>query len=131
MNDIEVPYIQFEDVINGYEDDQFFGPIVKALNDEWPDDQKQKLKLEKMLPMFEYKDKKVEVHYGKICVSRKFVSTFLGIAHDSKLGGHFKLTKMLSRLKNFHWRHKTRDVKEIRCWFSEMFSSSRTRIRTS
>jgi len=110
VNDVEVPYIQFEDVISGYEDDQFFGPILRALSDEWPDDPKQKLKLEKMLPMFEYKDKRL-TYNGKICVPRKCVSTILGIAHDSQLGGHFKLTKTLSRLTNFHWRHKTRDVK--------------------
>ena len=60
VNDVEVPYIQFEDLINGYEDDQFFGPIVKALNDEWPDDPKQRMKLEKMLPLFEFKDKKLK-----------------------------------------------------------------------
>ena len=78
VNDIDVPYIQFEDVINRYEDYQFFGPIVKALNEEWPNDPKQKLKLEKMLPMFEYKDKRLK-HYGKICVPRKCVSKILGL----------------------------------------------------
>ena len=111
VNDVEVPYIQFEEVISGYEDDQFFGPIVKALNDECPDHPKKKLRIERILPMFEYRDKKLKYN-GKVCVPRKCVSTILGIAHDSRLSGHFKLTKTLSRLSNFHWRHKTRDVRK-------------------
>ena len=60
VNDVEVPYIQFEDAISGYEDDQFFGPIVRALNDKWPDDPKKRLRIERILPMFEYKDKKLK-----------------------------------------------------------------------
>ena len=54
VNDVEVPYIQFEYVISGYEDDQFFGPIVRAMDDKWPDDPKMKLKIEKMMPCLLY-----------------------------------------------------------------------------
>lgn len=43
---------------------------------------------------------------------RNFVSTTLGIGHDSIVGGHFKFAKNLSRLNNYHWRHETRDVKK-------------------
>ena len=80
------------------------------MSDEWPDDPKQKLKIEKILPMFTYYEKKLK-YKGMICVPRKCVSTVLDIAHDSRLGGHFKLTKTLSRLTKFYWRHKVRDVK--------------------
>lgn len=111
VNDVEVPYIQFYDVISEYENDQFFGPIVRALSDKWPDDPKMRLKIEKMLPIFEYLDKKLKYN-GKICVPRECVRTVFGIAHDSQLGGHFKLAKNLSRLTNFYWRHKTSDMRK-------------------
>ena len=51
-NDVEVPYIRHDDVITRYDEDQFFGPIVKAMNGEWPSDEYQRQKLEKILPMF-------------------------------------------------------------------------------
>lgn len=111
VNDVEIPYIEFDDVISGYEDDQFFGPIVKALNDKWPDDEKQKLKIEKLLPSFKFVGKRL-LYMNKVCVPRKCVSTILDIAHDSRISGHFKFAKTMSRLSNFHWRHKTRDVKK-------------------
>ena len=110
VNDVEVPYIDFENVISGYEDDQFFGPIVKALKDKWPKEQKQRLKIEKLIPLFKFEGKKL-LYMNKVCVPRKCVSTVLGIAHDSRLAGHFKFAKTMSRLSNFHWRHKARDVK--------------------
>ena len=111
VNDVEVPYIEFSNIINGYEDDQFFGPILRAMKGEFPEDQKQRLKIEKILPMFTYDGKRLK-YQGKICVPRKNVSGILDIAHDSKLGGHFKFAKTMSRLSNFHWRHKARDIKK-------------------
>ena len=111
VNDVEVPHIKFEDVIFGYEEDQFFGPIIRALRNEWPDNPKNRLKLEKLVPLFKLENKKL-FYMNKVCVPRKCVSTLLQIAHDSQLGGHFKFAKTLSRLSNFHWRHKARDVKQ-------------------
>jgi len=110
VNDVEIPFIRFEDVISGYEEDQFFGPVVEALLDKWPEDAIEKLKLEKMLPMFRLDGKRL-LYNGKVCVPRRCVATVLGIAHDARVGGHFKFAKTLSRLANFHWRHKARDVK--------------------
>lgn len=34
VNDVEVLFIKFDDVMFGYEDDQFFEQIMKALGDE-------------------------------------------------------------------------------------------------
>jgi len=101
VNDVEVPYIQFDNVISGYEEDQFFGPIMKALDNEWPKDQKQKLKIEKLLPLFKREGKKL-LYMNKVCVPRKSVSTILRFAHDSLVAGHFKFAKTMSRLSNFH-----------------------------
>lgn len=36
INVIEIPYIEFSEVINGYDDDQFFEPFVQALNGKSP-----------------------------------------------------------------------------------------------
>ena len=110
VNDVEIPYIKFDDVISGYDEDQFFGPVVRALKDEWPENPKEAEKLKRMLPMFTMEGVKL-LYNGKVCVPRKSVSTILHIAHDSRVGGHFKFAKTMSRLSNFHWRHKTRDVK--------------------
>jgi len=111
VNDVEVPFIKFEDVIQDYEDDQLFGPILKALEGKYPKDPKEKYRLEQLLPYFELKDRKL-FYNGKLCVPRKSVSTILQIAHDSRVGGHFKFAKTMSRLSNFHWKHKSRDVKK-------------------
>lgn len=83
---------------------------MNASGDKWPDDSKQKLKLEKLLPSFKFADREL-LNLNETRLPRKCVSTLLVIAHDSKLGGHFKTAKTLSRLSNFHWRHKARDVK--------------------
>ena len=111
-NTLEVPFIRFEEVIKEYKEDQFFGPVVDGLDGKWPTDVMKKLKLENILPMFR-KDGQRLLYNGKVCVPRRCVSTILGIAHNARVGGHFKFTKTLSRLSNFHWRHKARDVKTV------------------
>lgn len=111
VNAIDVPFINFKDVIGSYDEDQFFKPIVRALNGEWPETPKEKKRIEELLPMFKLEDDKLLCN-GKLCVPRKSVSTILQMAHDSRVGGHFKFAKTMSRLINFHWRHKSRDVKK-------------------
>ena len=111
LNSLEVPFIEFEDVVTRYDDDQFFGPVVKALNGDFPDDKIQRYKIEKILPMFRKEGSRL-FYNGKLCVPRRSVSTILQLAHDSKIGGHFKFLKTLSRLTKFHWRHKSRDVRK-------------------
>jgi len=110
VNDVEVPYIDIEEIISNYDEDQFFGPVVRAMKGTWPKDPKEALRLEKVLPMFKMNGVKL-LYNGKLCVPRKSVASVLQIAHDSRLGGHFKFAKTMSRLSNFHWRHKSRDVK--------------------
>lgn len=41
----------------------------------------------------------------------KSVSIVLDIAHDSRIGGHLKFAKSMSRLGNYRWRHKAHDKK--------------------
>ena len=55
-NDVEMPYVKHDEVITRYDEDQFFRPTVKAMEDKWPDDQIQRLKPEKILPMFKKDD---------------------------------------------------------------------------
>ena len=119
LNDVEVLGVDFEDFIPSYEEDQFFGLIVKAMNRDWPKENEKKLTLKKILPLLERENKKLYYH-GLLYVPRKSVSNLLQMAHDSKISGHFALGKTLSRLKRYHWRHKVRDVRNyirgcIRC----------------
>ena len=101
VNDVEVPKISFDDVIDGYEDDQFFGPILKAMNGEWPSSDKERFKMEKLIPLFNIEGKRL-LYNGKFCVPRRSVSKILHIAHDFRISGHFKFAKTMSRLSNFH-----------------------------
>jgi len=110
INVMEVPYIEIGDIIESYDSDQFFGPVVKALKGEWPNNEKERIKLEKLVPMFKKEGQKL-LYTGRLCVPRKSVSRILDLAHDCKTSGHFKFAKTMSRLENFHWRHKSRDVK--------------------
>lgn len=36
----------------------------------------------------------------------------LELAHDSKVAGHFAFSKTLARLAEFHWKHKTKQVRQ-------------------
>lgn len=60
--------------------------------------------------MFE-KDEGRLLYRGNLCVPKRSVSNILQMAHESKIAGHFEVSKTLSRLENYHWRHKGRDVK--------------------
>ena len=46
----------------------------------------------------------------EIRVPRKLLSRVLQIAHDAKTAGHFEFSKTTSRLRLFHWKHKSKDV---------------------
>lgn len=52
------------------------------------------------------------LYLGKLCIPRAAVSTILLMAHDANTAGHFGYTKTMSRLDNYHWRYKSRDVKK-------------------
>ena len=110
INDVEVPSIDVNDVLSDYEGDQFFGRVVRALQGEWPEDDTQRRTVEKIIPMFKRDGSKLMYH-GKLCVPRKSVSNVLQLAHDLKSSGHFGFSKTLSRLDGYHWKHKSRDVK--------------------
>lgn len=107
VNDVELLFTKFGGVIFEHKDDRFFRPIVKALGDEWPNDSKQRLKLEKLLLLSKLTDKKF-LCLNKTWAPGKFLCSLLVIAHDSKPGGHFKFAKTLSRLSILHWQHKAR-----------------------
>ena len=74
-----------------------------------PDPVKRK-KFEKLATQFHLDGNKL-IYEGKICVPRKSVKTVLHMAHDCKIAGHFGFYKTLTILKNFYWKHKSRDIK--------------------
>jgi len=111
FNALDIPKIEFEAILGNYENDQFFGPIVKALEGAESSNGKQNEFIKRVLPMFE-RDGARLLYQGKLCVPRRAVSSILHMAHDSKIAGHFGFSKTMSRLENYHWRHKGRDVKK-------------------
>lgn len=109
FNAVEVPFIAIEEVLGSYEEDQFFGPILKALRNGWPQDEVKKNQVQMLLPSFRHERKKL-FYFDKLCIPRKAVAKILELAHDSTIGGHFRFAKTISRLAKYHWRHKSRDV---------------------
>lgn len=99
INDIEVPYFNFENVMSRYEEDECLGPVLKALNCQWPIEEKKKVRLEKHVPIHKLHGRRL-MYNGKICVPRKSVSTILEAAHDSKNGGHFQFARRCRRSVN-------------------------------
>lgn len=49
FNEIEVPFIQFEDFIGECDKDQLFGQIVKAFSNNRPDNLKEMFRLKQLL----------------------------------------------------------------------------------
>lgn len=111
VNAVDIMKIKTEDVLGSYEDDQFYGPLLKVMNGVKLPNEFQQKKFEKLTPFFQLKGSKI-FYDGKLCVPRKAVSNVLQLAHDAKISGHFGYYKTMSRLKSFHWKHKTRDIKE-------------------
>lgn len=59
MNNLSVESLEFylpENFIQNYIDDKIFGSMCNGLNGKLPDDPKQHLKVEKVLPFFQLKD---------------------------------------------------------------------------
>ncbi len=110
VNVLEVLNIDIDDIIGGYEDDKFYGAILKGLKGEEISDEMLKRKVEKLLPLFHLDGNKL-LYQGKLCVPRKAIATIMQLAHDAKTAGHFGYFKTLSRLKNYHWKNKSRDVR--------------------
>ena len=111
LNAAEVPHFDRSEIVKNYESDQFFGPVVRAMRDVWPENVVARKQIERMLQYFEKEKDGCLMYQGRVCLPRKSISGILQIAHDSKLGGHFGLAKTISRLSGFHWRHMLRDVR--------------------
>ena len=110
FNNVDILSFDTKFIEEHYEKDQFLGPISRALDDDWPEDLKLKDKLQRIINSFQRRDSLI-FYETKLCIPRKAIPTVLQIAHDAKSAGHFGTAKTLSRLQNYHWKHKTRDVK--------------------
>ena len=109
-NNMEVNAVEWGiDFSEHYEDDQLFGPVVRALKGTFPRDKISKDRLSRILHLFRWQNRGL-VYKGKLCVPRRCVRDILYEAHDSKIAGHFAFGKTLARLAHFHWKSKTRDV---------------------
>lgn len=97
------------DFAQHYEQDQLFGPILKALDGEWPKERVKKEKVSRLLHLFR-KSEGLLLYKDKICVPRRVVRDLLYQAHDVRVSGHFATGKTLARLDKYHWKGKARDV---------------------
>lgn len=52
VNDVDVLKVDLEGVIDGYEDDNFFGPWTRVMNGEELKDKIKEKKLQKLAPLF-------------------------------------------------------------------------------
>lgn len=71
-------------------------PISQDLDGNWPKDEKERVKLKELIPMFWTESKRLLCN-RKLCGPRTFVSFTLDIAHDSRSGGQLKFTNTLSK----------------------------------
>lgn len=83
---------------------------MQTFDGNLPKEAEEEKKLEKLIPMFRMEEERLFSN-GRLCVPGNSVSKLLGIAQDSRIGGHFQFPKTISKLRNIHWRHKARDVK--------------------
>lgn len=105
---MEVPFVKFSGVISCYENDQFFGHVVRALDGNWSEDGKEGLKLGTLIPLFDI-EKELTLYNGKLCAPRKCVSTVLDIVPE--IVGNIKFSKTVSELNNYNWRRKAQYIK--------------------
>lgn len=98
--------------LEAYDDDQAFGALFRRFNKEWSSEPKEKRSVELLKPLFQKKDNKV-MYKGRACVPRKAVRELIELAHEGRLVGHFKCTNTLGRLSNYHWKHKSRNVRKF------------------
>ena len=111
INDLEVLRMDSEDIFDQYEEDDFYGPLLKVMDGHDLSDKIKDRKFKNLMNMF-HRDGRKLLYQGKLCVPRKAVRDVLHLAHDAKVAGHFGYFKTLSRLGNFYWKHKSRDVKK-------------------
>ena len=72
-------------LLDHYESDRFFGPVVAALRGECPNKQNQRRRLKRLLPR--YRREGWKLFFGdQFCVSRCAVRSLLELVHDSKTG---------------------------------------------
>jgi hypothetical protein len=93
VNKTEIPRFYRYDILRNYEADQFFGPIVRAMRDEFPDTEQGRRQMERMLPDFSKASYGCILYQGKVCLPIKVVASILQTAHNSKIGGHFGFAK--------------------------------------
>ena len=108
---MEVLKLDSEDLTNSYSEDKFDRAVLKKMNGDQMPDQVLSKKIDKFLPLFHNDGDKL-LYDGKLCVPKNSTSTVMQLAYDAKTSGHFEYLKMLSRLKNYHRKHKSQDVKQ-------------------
>lgn len=87
--------------ILSYSENQFSERVVKAVNGDWLKKIEKWLQLENIFNLFE-KERMKTYYRDSVCVPRKYILSFLQMAHDSRISDSFEFGKSLSRLRNYH-----------------------------
>lgn len=114
-NNIDILTVDEDDSLKqklrDYSKDQAFGTIYNSFKNMWPEDHKERRRVEMVKQRFKVKDGYL-LYESKICVPRKAIPELLNLGHDAKTSGHFGFKKTLGRMDKYHWKHKTRDVRK-------------------
>lgn len=97
--------------ISNFAADATFRPIHAALCGSFPSKPVQREQLPRLLPHCCI-CQGILLNENKDSVPHASVRQILALAYDDRSAGHFTSSKTLSRLQNFHWRHKARNVEQ-------------------
>lgn len=116
-----------KDLIPNYDLHATFTHIRRSIRGNLPGDSTQRHRINRLLPLFRLADGRL-FHENKLCVPRQNVRDSLHLDHGSPTSGHFSSTKTISRLVNFHWRHKSHHV---RSYYHGFLTSQQEKDRRS
>lgn len=98
FNGAEIFYSTFLQVINGHDDDQFFGTTLHGLKGNRFSSTKEKAGLKRLIPLFSIKNSKL-LYNRNVYVPQRAMQYILEIIHESRIGGYVKFAKNMFRLK--------------------------------
>ena len=90
--------MDLDEVLSCYEVDKFYGAVLMRIKAEDVLAKMVRRKIDKLLPLFHYEDGKL-MYQGKLCRSRKAISTVMQLARDERTADHFGDLKILSKLR--------------------------------
>lgn len=101
QSNTDILTIEGDDLIiekmGSYVEDQTFGKVFKSFEELWPEDPKERRRVELLKPSFSRKGKQL-FYKGKLCLPQKAAADVTELAHDRWLAGYFGFAKTIGRL---------------------------------